>query len=44
MLWLAVGLLAALAVIEFLAVDPGERRTRTATTAPLPVPVPATPS
>jgi hypothetical protein len=43
-LWLTVGLLAVLAVIEFLAVDPGERRTRTVTTAPLPVPVPATPS
>jgi hypothetical protein len=43
-LWLTVGLLAVLAVIEFLAVDPGERRTRAVTTAPLPVPVPATPS
>ena len=43
-LWLTVGLLAVLAVIEFLAVDPGERRRRTVTTAPLPVPVPATPS
>jgi hypothetical protein len=43
-LWLTVGLLAVLAVIEFLAVDPGERRRRIVTTAPLPVPVPATPS
>jgi hypothetical protein len=43
-LWLTVGLLAVLAVIEFLAVDPGERRTRAVTTVPVPVPVPATPS
>jgi hypothetical protein len=43
-LWLTVGLLAVLAVIEFLAVDPGERRTRAAATVPAPVPVPAAPS
>jgi hypothetical protein len=43
-LWLTVGLLAVLAVIEFLAVDPGERRTRAVSTVPVPVPVPATPS
>jgi hypothetical protein len=43
-LWLTVGLLAALAVIEFLAVDPGERRRRGVSSAPVPVPVPATPS
>jgi hypothetical protein len=43
-LWLTVGLLGVLAVIEFLAVDPGERRRRATTSAPLPVPVPATPS